>query len=140
VNPNRLLSRFIAMLCALALCSAMAGGWSRGFLCERNGEKQWTPQGHCHSTFGAECESDAGKHGRDADGARRDHTPLGAEVKGRALEGEIAWVSAPALLAVLSSIECGWCVESQVRRGLPRVLDGSPPVSVAVVRSVVLRI
>jgi hypothetical protein len=131
VNSKSRLGRFVAALCALAICSAMAVGWSGGFICTCHGEAQWTEQGHCEGI-------DEGDHGTG--GERQYHTPQGGEVKGRFASIQKQAVAAPILIEILPVFDFAMLEERTAGKGVANWAGASPPVPLFAIHSVVLRI
>ncbi|MDZ4288907.1 MAG: hypothetical protein U0984_13155 [Prosthecobacter sp.] len=129
----------------LALLVAQTLGSKAGYICICSGKAVPTQSSHCHGPHGAKCHDPAAvsgaSHNDESSGDRENHTAVSEDVQMRLAEGATPMLVPQVLLAILPVLDIS--TPSQEAQGQSRYSVGigdSPPVGVAVARTIVLLI
>ncbi len=132
------------MLCILAVFGAQVFGVVRGFVCDCGGVVEFVEISSCQGPHGAECHTDGapqthGSQEEHNDSDSKHHEQVGGELQAATSTAKAITAPTPHLLAILA--EAFLFAPEPVSPLKYRTDAGNrPPLSIAVARTVVLRI
>lgn len=145
VNLRTPLHKLLLALGVLAIVSAQVFGVDRSFLCLCTGTLVATASDHCHGPHGKNChEKEEPAHSGEScpdGGDKQPHAQVAQDFQSLSAPAAPFVLPAPELLVLLTLDDSRWGKAEPVP-ALENAADlrGSPPTSVAVARTIVLRI
>lgn len=132
------------MLCVLAMFGAQVFGSAARFICDCGGEVKVVATSSCSGPHGQECHSDGahevdGSHGGSTGGDEKHHEQKTQELATAAFNSHIV-VPSPMVLAILAEYFFFAPESSIAPREYLSDAYGGPPPTIALSRTVVLRI
>lgn len=141
--------RLLIVLCAFAVLGAQVFGVARGFACDCGGIQRIVKTDGCNGPHGTNCHADESQQDKsqqqpsshdEGDGEHKQHTQVKQDLTGTSVSVPSVVIPAPIILAVLPELLLLAPKSPSTPLEFPADAYGSPPLSMALARTVVLRI
>lgn len=137
------------MLCAFAVLGVQVFGVARGFACDCGGTQRIVKTDGCNGPHGVNCHANESQHNEsqqqtgsheEGGGDHKQHSQVKQDLTGTSVSVPSVVIPAPVILAVLPELLLLAPKSFSTPLEFPADAYGSPPLSMALARTVVLRI
>lgn len=141
--------RLLIVLCAFAVLGVQVFGVARGFACDCGGTQRIVKTDGCNGPHGANCHADDSQQDKsqqqpgshdEGGGDRKEHKQVKEDLTGTNATVPPVVIPSPVILAVLPELLLLAPKSLSTPLEFPADAYGSPPLSMALARTVVLRI